>query len=181
MWQRWKPEWNVDPAEAQISIASLWAQLRATFEHLDPTGVLSWGISSTKRHAQSLKKVTSGMMKVLLKLLMLVWCKAYSIERIQITMSKMDPAYKEQLCSSHYWTLLCIYTHLKDPSLQMKAWTRNLCVGEETPLPETDNSTAKSCRARQHLWKMLTDIIPHLSYRAINSLLPWSIFGPFSD
>lgn len=61
------------------------------------------------------------MMKVSLKSLMLVWCKVYSMEIVQITMSEMDPASKEELCSRSCCTLICIYTHRKDPSLQTKA------------------------------------------------------------
>lgn len=85
-----------------------------------------------------------------LKLLMLVWRKAYSMEIIQITMNEMDPASKEELCSRYCCTLICTYTHQKDPSLQMKAWTRKVCVGKKTFLPR-DNSTLKSHCARQHL------------------------------
>lgn len=150
------------------------------FDHPNPTGVLSWGISSTRRCARSLKReVTSSMVKASLKLLMLVWCKAYSMEIIQIAMSKTDPACKEQLCSRYCCTLICMYTHLKDPSLQMKAWTRKLCVGKQTLLPRERQQHIEITLCKTTFIKMLTDIISHLTYGAIKSSLPWSIFGPF--
>lgn len=77
-----------------------------------------------------------------------------------------------------------IYLHVHPPERPQSA---NESKNKKTSCRETD--TSSQGERQQHIKitlckttfiKMLIDIIPRLTYGAIKSSLPWSIFGPFS-
>lgn len=148
MWHWWKPEWNIDwSSDWNIHHITVNATENKNWSPKSHRIILlSWKTSGTRRHAWfSKREATSGIMKISLKLWGLDWRKVYSIGIFQITTSK-------KLFSKYWCAFICMYTHLKDPSLQMKARTRKLLVKKQTLLPRVrDNSTSNSHCARQHL------------------------------
>lgn len=80
--------------------------------------------------------------------------------------------------------LMCIYLYVHPPE---RPPSTNESKNKKTSCRETD--TSSQGERQQHIKitfckitfiKMLKDIIPHLTYGAIKSSLPWSISGPFS-